>query len=80
MTEQKTAVAGETRPAAWGSCERIGAGLANLLAAVTPSEEVRMHFRAARVEVLKGLRAALDARIERASTEDRQTGKSVTVE
>ena len=79
MTEQKTVGAGEPAAAAWGAWERIGAGLANLLAAITPPEEVRAHFRAARVEVLKGLRAAIDARIERA-TQERQTGKSVTIE
>lgn len=78
MTEQQTAsTGGETSPLR-GACERIGTGLATLLAALTPPDEVRMHFRAARIEILKGLRAAIDARIERA--QGQPAGKSVTIE
>jgi hypothetical protein len=79
MTQQNESAAGGKVPGVRESCERIGAELANLLRAFAPSEEVLTHFRAARVEVLKGLRAAIDARIERAS-QGRQKGKSVTVE
>jgi hypothetical protein len=78
MTQQ-AASGGRERPAVRESCERIGTELFNLLGAFAPSEEVRAHFRAARVEVLKGLRAAIDARIERATREDRK-GRSVRVE
>jgi hypothetical protein len=53
--------------------------LSNLLRTFAPSDEVLAHFRAAQVELLKGVRAAIDARIERA-TQDRQKGKSVTIE
>ena len=60
------------------SCERIGVE-SNLLRAFAPSDEVLAHFRAAQVELLKGVRAAIDARIERA-TQDQQRGKSVTIE
>jgi hypothetical protein len=76
---QKASTAGGETPTVRESCERIGAELSNVLRAFAPSEEVLAHFRAARIEVLKGLRAAIDARIERA-TQDRQQGKSVTIE
>ena len=42
-------------------------------------EETQEHFRAARVEVLKGIRTLLDARIERLS-QHAQKGTKVTVE
>ena len=79
MTRQKVSAAGGEAPTVRESCERIGAELSNLLRAFAPSEEVLAHFRAARVEVLKGLRAAIDARMERA-THDQQKGKAVTIE
>jgi hypothetical protein len=79
MTEQNTAAAGGQTAPVWGSCERIGAGLASVVAALTPPEDVLAHFRAARVELLKGLRAAIDARIERLEQRHR-TGTSVTIE
>lgn len=79
MTKKTTSAAGEPRPTVQESCERIGAELSNLLRAFAPSDDVLAHFQAARVEVLKGLRAAIDAQIERATAE-RQKGKSVTIE
>ena len=79
MTREKVSTARGETPTVGESCERIGAELSNLLKAFAPSEEVLAHFRAARIEVLKGLRAAIDARIERA-TQDRQKGTSVTIE
>jgi hypothetical protein len=45
--------------------------------ASSPSGDVLEHFDDARVEVPKGLRAAIDPRLERA-TEDRQKATSVT--
>lgn len=79
MKRQKASGAGGDAQTVRESCQRIGAELSNMLRALAPSEEVLSHFRAARVEVLKGLRAAIDAQIDRA-TQDRQKGKSVTVE
>lgn len=79
MTRERTSAAGKAGPTVRDSCERIGVELSNLLRAFAPSDEVLEHFKAARVEVLKGLRAAIDARIARA-TQDRQKGKSVTIE
>jgi len=42
-------------------------------------EETQEHFRAARVEMLKGIRTLVDARIERLS-KDAKKGTKVTVE
>ena len=42
-------------------------------------EETQKHFRAARVEALKGIRTLLDARIERLSKHS-QAGTKITVE
>ena len=58
MMRQKVSTAGGEAPTVRESCERIGAELSNVLRAFAPSEEVLAHFRAARIEVLKGLRAA----------------------
>lgn len=79
MTKERTSARGKTGPAVKDSCERIGVELSNLLRAFAPSDEVLAHFEAAQVELLKGVRAAIDARIERA-TQGRQKGKSVTIE
>ena len=79
MKRQKPSGAGRDPQAIRESFERIGAELSNLVGALAPSEEVLSHFRAARIEVLKGLRAAIDAQIDRA-TQDRQKGTQVTVE
>jgi hypothetical protein len=62
-----------------GPCARFGAELDSLLRALAPSEEVRRHFRNARIEVLKGLRSLLDERIHRLSSE-REKGTSLTIE
>lgn len=61
------------------SCERIAAELGHIVQALAPSDEVLTHFRAARVEVLKGLRAAIDAQLAQAEKRERK-GRSVTVE
>jgi hypothetical protein len=44
-----------------------------------PPEEATKHFREARIEILRGFRAILDARIERLSKSGPQ-GTRVTVE
>jgi hypothetical protein len=79
MTRKEAPTEQETARTVRASCERIGEELANIVRALAPSEEVLAHFRAARVEVLKGLRAAIDAQIERATKEERK-GRSVTIE
>jgi hypothetical protein len=60
-------------------CARLFADFCDLLRTMGPPEEARRHFRSARVEVLKGLRAVIDSRIQRLSTEP-QKGTSVKVE
>jgi hypothetical protein len=79
MTKTKGSAAAGQAPTVRESCERIGAELSNLLKTLAPSDEVLTHFRTARLEVLKGLRAAIDAQIDRA-TRDRTKGRSVTIE
>ena len=67
------------RGAAEGPFARLGSEVDNLLRSLVPSDEVCQHFANARVEVLKGLRAMIDARIQRLSSEARK-GVSITVE
>lgn len=62
-----------------GPFARMGAELDNLLRAVVPSDEACEHFTNARVEMLKGLRAVIDARIDRLSAETRK-GVSIKIE
>jgi hypothetical protein len=58
---------------------RLAADICDLLRAIAPSEEALSHFRTARVEVLKGVRAVIDGRIERLSTRH-QKGTPVTID
>ena len=67
------------RPTAEGPFARMGAEVDNLLRSLIPSDEVTRHFTNARIEILKGVRALIDARIERLSREG-QKGVSITVE
>jgi hypothetical protein len=46
-------------------CQGLGPVLSDVLRRVGPPEEARHHFETARLEFLKGVRALLDARIER---------------
>jgi hypothetical protein len=68
-----------SRAAAEGPFARLGRDLDDLLRSCVPSEEVSQHFTNARVEILKGLRAVIDARIDRLSA-DRRKGVSIRVE
>lgn len=61
-------------------CEGAGPALSDLLRRLGPSEEVRRHFDAARIEVLKGLRALIDARLERLSKPGRRGGKGEKID
>ena len=66
---------------ATGKCACMGAGpaLTDLVERIGPSEEVRAHFRAARVEILKGIRALIDSRIEQLSRTE-EKGATIPVE
>jgi len=78
MTDDKDTTGGE-RAASNGPFARFGAGIDSLLRSVIPSDEATDHFAKARVEVLKGVRAIIDARIARMSNEGRK-GVSIKVE
>jgi hypothetical protein len=60
-------------------CEGAGPALSDLLRRLGPPEEARRHFQAARLEVLKGLRALIDARLEHLSRSTRK-GEKIRVE
>lgn len=64
-----------------GSCLCQGAGpaLSELLRHLGPPEQARRHFEASKVEFLKGLRALLDARLERLSKANAK-GEKINVE
>jgi hypothetical protein len=59
----------------------MGAGpaLSDLLRRLGPPPQARKHFETARLEMLKGLRAILDARIEQVSKRGRK-GEKIEVE
>ena len=57
----------------------LGPALTGLLRRLRPPEEARRHFQTARLEILKGLRALLDARIERRS-KPKGKGERIAVE
>ncbi len=59
-------------------CMGIGPALTEFLGKIGP-EDARTHFRAARVEFLKGIRALIDARIESLSKTEPQ-GTTVPIE
>jgi hypothetical protein len=59
--------------------QRTGPSVSELIDRLMPPQEARKHFSAARVEILKGLRAILDARIERVSRSSNR-GERITVE
>ena len=69
-------------PASGGSpclCQGAGPAMTELLQRLAPPAEARRHFDTARVEFLKGLRAVLDARIERL-TKPKARGQAIKVE
>jgi len=62
-------------------CVCLGAGPAfsELLQRLGPPEGARKHFETARLEILKGIRAILDARIDQVSKRTRK-GERIEVE
>ena len=60
-------------------CQGVGPALSEFLRRLAPPEMARGHFETARVEFLKGLRAVLDARIDR-HTKARTRGQAIKVE
>ncbi len=69
-------------PAAGGTpciCQGAGPALTELLQRLAPPAEAGRHFETARIEFLKGLRALIDARIERLS-KSKARGQAIKVE
>jgi len=60
-------------------CEGVGPALTELITRLAPPAEARRHFETARLEFLKGLRAILDARIERVS-KPKTRGQAINIE
>jgi hypothetical protein len=60
-------------------CNSLRDGLNAMVDAFTPPESASRHFREARVEMLRGIRALIDHRIERLSHPG-DTGTRVPVE
>jgi hypothetical protein len=48
-------------------CEGLGEEFSRMASRMGPSQEVQGHFRTARIEFLKGLRAMIDEKIEKVS-------------
>ncbi|HBY61008.1 MAG TPA: hypothetical protein DEH78_14390 [Solibacterales bacterium] len=71
-------MSGDPKPCDCG-CMGFGPVLRGLMQHMGPGDEARQHFRSARVEFLKGLRAVLDERIEQMSKPEAK-GASVPVE
>ena len=62
-------------------CEGMGEEFSRMARAMGPSDEVQGHFRTARIEFLKGLRALLDERIDKASRAHQASkGSSIVID
>ena len=60
-------------------CQGAGPVLSDVLRRLGPPKEARRHFDTARLEFLKGIRALLDARIEKFSAPNKK-GEKIAVE
>jgi hypothetical protein len=61
-------------------CKGAGPVLSEMLRKILPDENVRVHFRNARIEVLKGIRTLIDQRIEHLSQHQQPKGSKIVVE
>ena len=62
-------------------CEGVGAEFSRMASRLGPSAEVQGHFRTARVEFLKGLRALIDESIEKAQrAQQKSKGATIVVD
>jgi len=68
----------ETKSSCSCGCMGVGPMLTDVVRHLAPSAEVTQHFRAAHLEVLKGLRAMLDQHIA-AQTEARPHGQGTKI-
>ena len=60
-------------------CEGLDLIFGEVMRRMAPPEQVRRHFDAARIEVLKGIRAMVDARIAHLEKTNRK-GEKIAVE
>lgn len=60
-------------------CQGAGPALSELLRRLGPPPEAKRHFDAARVEILKGIRSLIDARLEDLNRAEPK-GESIAVE
>ena len=79
MEEEKTANAGAPHPGCFFCTTALPLLERYVSVERCASEATRDHFRASRVEFLKGLRALLDARIEQCA-KPRAKGEKINVE
>lgn len=75
----KRAKSNPSKPMASNFCRDAERAVAAIVLHLQPPEDARRHFQTARLEVLKGLRALLDARIARRSGL-RSKGQQINVE
>ncbi len=68
-----------SRPASGCFCMGIGPAVTEALRRLGPSDDVREHFRNARIEVLKGIRTMIDERIASLSRSEPK-GTKVVIE
>lgn len=61
-------------------CGGMGAAVSQMMRMMGPTGQAAGHFRQARIEALKGLRAILDQRIDALSRGGASKGTKVTVE
>ena len=78
-TESSSSARSDFRKDAQQACGSARQAFDDAAGAFLPPEEVRRHFRQARIEVLKGIRELVDRRISNLSR-DRSKGTRVVVE
>lgn len=76
MSEEKTGGA----PRSGCACMGTGPMVSEFLSRLGPDESVKQHFRTARVEFLKGLRALIDQRISDLQRPVEQKGTRLSVD
>jgi hypothetical protein len=62
------------------ACHGLGPAVTDFFKRMGPPESARRHFDQARIEILKGLRALIDARIADITSREEKRGTAVTVE
>lgn len=78
MTDQENTAG--AAPRAGCACGGAGPVMTDFLKRLGPDETVKQHFRSARIEFLKGLRAIIDQRIADLSRPAQPKGAKVTID